>query len=296
MSRHHESAVLQCENLESREVPAIVLPATANAGFTDAAPNGGFPNIIEIALVSTQPLFNRNGTVAPGQTKSAFANDTVSFSLSGSTLTINCSDGIFGQVGNVAGNPVVTYGNTLTVDGIAGFALNLQLGGDDNVVDNTPLRSTLIGGPGNDAIIAAGAQVAPALVPFLFTTGTLNVAALPVIGAMVPPKTLSGGPGNDNLTTTDIPTGFIIDGSDGNDTLTGALLGVFNTFTGGTGNDTIIGGLTVDVMDSGAGTDTLVGFGGGDYYISADLEVDFDFNQPNEFFIFADSFDFVAFR
>lgn len=295
MSRHNKLATLRCENLEPREVPAIVLPATANAGMTDAVPTGGAPNIIEIALTSTQPLLNRNFTTAPGQTKSASANDIISFSFSGSTLTINCSDGIFGQVSNVAGNPLVTYGNTLTVDGVALFALNLQLGGNDIVTDNTPLRSTLIGGPGNDVITAAGAQLAPALVPFLFTTGGLNVAVLPIIGAAVPPKTLAGDVGNDNVTTTGIPTGFVIDGGDGDDTLTGALLGVFNTFTGDAGNDTIIGGLTVDVMDGGSGTDLLAGFGGGDYYLTADLEVDFDFNYPGDIVV-ADSFDFVAVR
>ena len=76
---------------------------------------------------------------------------------------------------------------------------------------------------------------------------------------------ISGGAGNDTITTgvTGSTASFDVDGGSGNDVITG--VGGFNYFAGDGGNDTLTGSFGQFTLDGGDGNDTLIlgGFAGG---------------------------------
>jgi Ca2+-binding RTX toxin-like protein len=324
---------LNCESLEAREVPAVVVEGTAATPTLVAGmpptPNGGTVTIGEVAFAATDlNVINQAFSAFETTTRSAAANDNITLTQSGSTLTINSSDGIFIRFTANAGQ---TYfhnrGNTLTIPNVTGLTVNLQLGGNDSVVDNTALASTINGGtgndtltatggaakvlnggdgndiitdnatgataidggPGNDILTVAGIELNPALLPFLFGPTGLNIALLPLLGATAA-KTVNGGDGNDTLTATGFATNFTFDGGAGDDMINGPQIGFINSLKGGDGNDTIVGGFGLDILEGGAGFDVLFGLGGGDFYIALDGGPDFVLNQRGEF-VFADPFD-----
>lgn len=312
MNRNPGSASLKLEPLEIRDVPAIVLNAMFNAARTDAAPIGGQVSISEIQLFLTDTILTRQNRAAPRVSKPASSNDFITFSLSGDTLTITDQDGIFGRVVN-GNNAIITYGTTLQIGGVTGFNLGLQLGGNDIVTDNTPLATTLDGGPGNDTITGKGVDdTFPSFVLFQ-TTGNIDATLQSALAT--PAKALLGGDGNDTLNVTGSTSGWIYDGGAGNDTINGTQLGFLNLFTGGAGddrivgpvvgnfnlfdggfgNDTIFGGFGADTIAGGAGLDILIGFGGSDTYLTRDVDIDFIMNLPGDS-VFDDPYDIRTFR
>lgn len=331
MPRRPDSARLTCEALEDRDVPAVMVDATLNTGpnnVRDAAPNGGLVSVSEIALTGATTVRNRNFTAGPSQTRLAGASDVVTFSMSGTTLTITSTDGIFGRVTN-SNNAIVNYGTTLTIPNVTGINAVFPLGGDDLITDTTNIPVAIDSGPGIDRVTTVGGAYDPALVALLgLPGGATQVATFGLSSSQ--PKTLSGGTGNDTLTASgaffnlnliggdgnDVlnaldfvvlgtlnggsgddlingpQLGFFVslNGSDGVDKLTGPLFGQTNLLDGGPGNDTLIGGFGYDILVGGTGTDLLVGQGGNDLYSAIDVEMDFIFNLPGDIVV-SDRFD-----
>ena len=293
MLRRPNSAALRLESLEVREVPAVVLDgsftgSTANNTFKAFA-DGGSVTIREIGGPNSFIAFNSAGVNGTPTTKPANNVDNITLSNNGSTLTLTDSDGIFIRLRQ--NGSIVNVGNTLDVPNVTGLTVDLQLGGDDAVTDNTRFASTINGGVGNDTLSAAGGEVNPLLLQFLLAPGGLNPAFLPLLGGAGGQKVLQGGDGTDTLTATGFATNFTLDGGTGDDRITGPIIGFFNSLRGGDGSDTVIGGLGLDVIDGGAGFDVLFGFGGGDFYLAFDGGPDFILNQKGDF-AFADPFDF----
>jgi len=254
------SSKLSCERLEARDVPAIILDGTFNGSTTVA--NGGFVNISEVGgtiTVVDSSLLNPQ-VVSLSNT----ANDAITLSLSGTTLTVTNPDGVYIRV--LGTGAIVQAGTSVTVANATGVSVGLQLGGNDSVADNTTLNANIDGGPGNDTITSAGL-----VLPFL--PSPLDPALFPLLGASGGMKNLRGG--------------------DGDDSITGPLLGFFNQLDGGNGNDIIIGGIGPDVLIGGDGVDVLAGIGGADIYLSLDLAFDYDVNFIGDV-VFADPFDLVA--
>ncbi|MBN9118052.1 MAG: hypothetical protein J0I06_02605 [Planctomycetes bacterium] len=258
MARGPNFASLKCEALESRDVPAIVLDATANVDLTDAAPNGGNVNIMEVAFDTTAVVVNRDFTFADPTTRDANANDVITFSDDGNgNLTITDTDGIYGSIADLSGQ-LVFYGTTLTISGVTGLNVNLQLGGDDSVTDGTTFGTTINAGPGNDAITTVAPDADLATYALLVQLATQNPALVSGVTGPGPAKTLLGGDGNDVLTALGGGSGYVLDGGNGNDTLTGPI-GFRNTLTGGTGNDALYGSTIgfFNTFDGGDGDDTV---------------------------------------
>lgn len=275
-----------CEALESREVPAIVIDGTFNGGGQAPTPNGNV-NITEVQFATggaAEGVVDKLITTFVPATKSASANDNIVLTLNGSTLTINSSDGIYVRT-MVNGGDIrfVDFGNTIDISGVTGLNVNLQLGGNDSVTDNTTLGSTINGGIGNDTITVAGGAVNPLLLQLLMQPGGLNPALLPLLSQMSgPAKNISGGDGDDTITVNGFASMFMIDGGVGADRINGPTFGLFNQLKGGADNDIIIGGMGQDIIFGDAGVDILFGFGGNDFLISVDGGPDFVLNQPGD--------------
>lgn len=292
------NAPLNLEPLEVREVPAVVLQGTLNGGTV--TPNGGNVTIREVALISTATgstmngmsrVENANGTQFVAVNKSATADDTIALTNTNAKLSINASDGIFVQFAFGNETRFRSVGNTLDVQNVTGLTVDLQLGGNDTVTDNTTFASTINGGLGNDTITAAGGEVNPLLLQLLQGPGGLNPALLPLLGSLGGgAKTVNGGDGNDNLALSGFAIQSTIDGGAGDDRITGAQFGFLNFLKGGDGNDTVIGGIGLDVIDGGKGFDILFGFGGKDIYLAQDQGPDFILNQPGDI-VLGDPFD-----
>jgi Ca2+-binding RTX toxin-like protein len=291
------NASLKLEALEVREVPAVVLQGTFN---TTVTPNGGNVTIREVALISAangsttngmSRVENATGTQFVAVNKTATADDTITLSNTNGKLSINASDGIFVQFTFGGETRFRSVGNTLDVQNVTGLTVDLQLGGNDTVTDNTTFASTINGGPGNDTITAAGGEVNPLLLQLLQGPGGLNPALLPLLGGLGGgAKTVNGGDGNDNLALSGFAINSTVDGGAGDDRTTGSTFGFLNFLKGGDGNDTVIGGLGLDVLDGGKGFDILFGFGGKDFYLAQDQGPDFILNQPGDI-VLADPFD-----
>lgn len=315
--RRPNSVWLNCEPLEARDVPAIVLDARFtpfSLTTSDTAPTGGTVSVQEIQFDATMPLFNRDGTAAPRTTKSGTASDSIQFFLSGTTLTITCSDGIFGRASN-NNNRIVTYGTTLTVNNVTGLNVGLQFGGNDTVTDNTTLNSTINAGPGNDIVNGLGGDSNPLLFQLLQFRGVLTPPLFAQLTTGVVTKTLIGGDGDDIVGVLGSANGWTIDGGFGNDVIngpaSGALnilgggggndmvfgpqFGFFNFLDGGAGSDTVAGGFGPDIITGGFGNDIVSGLGGGDYYLERDVDGDVILNRAGDL-VFADSFDIRATR
>ena len=264
----NNSTSLKLETLEARDVPAIVLEGTFVAFGTAPTINGGNVTVSEVALNRTggvgDPVTDKNITVFQNTNKVANAADGLTFAVNNGTLSISSSDGIFVRVVTGASTFFANFGTTAEIQNVTGLNVNLQLGGDDTVTDNTTLSSTINGGAGNDNITGGG-MINPALLPFLS-----NPAFLPLLAGMGGQKVLQGGAGDDKIT--------------------GPIFGFFNQLDGGEGNDTIIGGLGLDIITGGAGFDVLFGLGGGDFYLAFDGGPDFVLDQPNDI-VFGDPFD-----
>src|SRR4051812_45780831 len=130
MVRRNNATALQLESLEAREVPAIFIAGATLSGTTTVLPSGTI-TVSEIAL-NNQTTFAPNNMTSAPTTRSATADDNVTFSFSGSTLTITSSDGIFATV-NMPGFQPNNFGNTVTINNVTGLNVNLQLGGNDSV-------------------------------------------------------------------------------------------------------------------------------------------------------------------
>jgi len=257
---------LRCEPLEHRDVPAIILNGTFDG--TTTTPTGGTVNILEID--GTFTTVNPDLTTPQMVTASTTASDTIAFRSLGSTLTVTDTDGVFIRVTN-QGGMIVRAGTSVDVSGATALDVNLLLGGNDSVTDNSMLNAGINAGPGNDTIVSTGMLANPTAALFIQTP--LNPALLPLLGALGGTKNLIGG--------------------DGDDSITGPLLGFFNQLNGGAGNDVLVGGFGPDILNGGDGLDVHTGLGGGDYYLSLDLFFDYDLNYKGDVVI-ADSFDFIA--
>lgn len=331
MPRRTDAARLSCEALEGRDVPAILIDATvtfADDGTATTTPTGGLVNVSEVAFDEGTPVVNPNGTPVDPSVVSANADDVVTFTQSGSRVTVTGSGGVYGRLTNL-NNSLVFFGNSVTVSGATGLNVSLQLGGNDRVADNTQLAATIDAGPGNDTVQVAGGQFRPD-VALLFTDPKLFGLLAQYASTASAPKTVSGGDGNDTLTGSgayfqlnmsggagdDVirVDGFAaqsaFDGGDGNDTVTGPVLGLlnlqaggagrdrlngsaiglFSALDGGTGDDVLVGGAGADTLVGGTGTDILVGLGGRDTYAAIDVDFDLIFNLPGDV-VSADSFD-----
>lgn len=281
-----------CEALEPREVPALVVQGTFTMAGVAPTPNGGNVTVQEVALTNADTVTNQAFTALDPQTKSATANDSVTFTLSGGTLTINSADGIFIRYSTNGTNTFhQNRGTTLTINGVTGLNVDLQLGGSDSVTDNTQgLPVTINGGAGNDVINAAGSPINPALLPFLMQ----NPALAPLIAQMSgPPKNISGGAGMDNITVNGFAAMYMIDGGDDKDMIQGPLMGSFNQLRGGAGDDVIIGGFGQDIIFGDAGLDVIAGLGGNDFLITIDGGPDFVLNVKGDTVI-SDPLDSLA--
>lgn len=262
------SVALRCESLEARDVPAIVLDGTFDGTTTTA--NGGLVNITELGgSITSVDAGLQNAQVV---NLSATANEAIGFSTSGTTLTVTDTDGIYIRVVNMGG-ALVRVGNSLQVQNATALNVNLQLGGNDGVTDNSMLNATIDCGPGNDTIVSLGVVANPALLPLI--TGPIDPSLYPLLGAAGGAKTLMGG--------------------DGDDSITGPPLGFVSQLDGGNGNDVIVGGLGPDILIGGDGVDVLSGLGGGDGYVSLDLFIDYVLNVPGDV-VFANAFDVVQVR
>jgi Ca2+-binding RTX toxin-like protein len=313
MARRPDRPVLAPEELEARDVPAIILGAAINATRTDIAPIGGVVNISEVSFTTSQILVRRNNASTPGMIKLPTANDIVTFTESGSTLTISSTDGIFGRITNSTTTALVSYGTTLSIPNVTSFNATMQLGGNNIVTDSTNFPSFLQGGPGNDIITATGGSFNPAL---LLLPGQNPNALTPAVVSLlgtIAPKALYAGSGNSVLTVSVVasnctlvggggndiingPTfGFFntLRGGTGNDIIRGPLFGGFNTLQGGTGSDVIIGGFGPDVLEAGIGQNVLTGFSRDDTFLTRNVEPDLIFNQPGST-VLSDPFDFIA--
>jgi len=281
MDRSKNATLLNCEALEDRDVPAVVVQGTLAMAGTPPTPNGGNVTIQELEITATQTnisnqAFTSTGTGTP---RSATASDNVTLTLNGDKLTINSSDGVYVRFTFGGSTFFHDRGTTLDITGVNGLNVDLQLGGNDNVtingtatynmtvnggegndtiLDNTGLTATLNGGNGNDTIKAMGSS-------------TINPLLL--MGA--------GGKGINPLLFAGMGGTKMIQGGDGDDNITGPFFGFFNTLDGGAGNDTIIGGFGPDIIIGGTGFDILFGFGGKDFYI--DLDTAFILNQKGDF-------------
>jgi Ca2+-binding RTX toxin-like protein len=88
------------------------------------------------------------------------------------------------------------------------------------------------------------------------------------------PAVLSGGPGNDTISTTGTVGADldVLSGGPGNDTLTGG--GLTEDLVGGSGVDTLTGNAGQDHLDGGPGNDTILGGDGDDRLESSDTAAD----------------------
>ncbi len=277
MVRRPTPPLLNCECLEARDVPAVILNAAFNAARTDIAPLGGSVVVSEVRLATTDALVTRAGTTSPRVTKLATANDTLTFSLSGTTLTITSADGIFGRIvnSNTTTTQTVNYGTTLVVNGVSTLTVDMPLGGNDIINENVNGVPVVIGaGPGSDQITSQGPNLSPALAQFLVAASVTNPALIPSISTLFPPKALNGGDGDDTLSVTGFAIGYTLDGGNGNDQISVPLTSTLNSLVGGAGNDNITGGLGTELIIGGAGNDILIGNGGRDIYIVNDVELD----------------------
>jgi hypothetical protein len=122
--------------------------------------------------------------------------------------------------------------------------------GNDSIVSNLPVPSTIHGGAGYDSILSGGARDS-------ITGG----AGYDRIDAGPGHDAVHGGDGRD-----------WIRGEGGNDVIFGDGWGDF--LSGGAGNDRLFGGGFPDVLDGGAGADTLDGGAGNDHFLSDDGFID----------------------
>lgn len=306
-----------CESLEAREVPAIMIAGVTfnnTTGNTDL-PNGGTITITEF-VSNGQNTFDANNNNPQATTRSATAADDITFELSNGTLKITSTDGIFGLAPNPGFLPN-RFGTTVTINNVSGLDVNLNMGGDDKITisgtagfapkiaggagndtinDNTMLGTTIDGGIGSDTINVSGGQVNPLLLQLLMQPGGLNPAFLPFIQQMSgPAKSISGGDGDDTITITGTASMFMVDGGAGADRINGPILGFFNQLKGGADNDIIVGGMGQDIIFGDAGNDILFGFGGNDFYIAIDGGLDFVLNTKGDTVI-GDPLDSVAFK
>ena len=270
-----------CEALETREVPAIMLAGTfgaADANGIRNVPTGGTVSVTEVSTMTNRTVFTPQGNFGGMRNFDSQTGDTLTFNLSGSTLTItNTTDVIImvDQNGNF-----VNFSGTITVQGVTGLNVNLDQGGNDSVTDNTMgLPVTINGGTGNDAITAAGSPINPQLLPFLMANPQLASLFAQMSG---PAKNISGGAGMDNITVSGFASMYMIDGGDDKDTIQGPRMGTFNQLKGGAGDDTIIGGFGQDIIFGDAGLDIIAGLGGNDFLITVDAGPDFVLNTPGD--------------
>lgn len=257
---------LKLESLEAREVPAIVLAGTLSGGVVTA--NGG--NVVINEIGGTFEAYDPAGGAAHHAFTRANTNaDIINMTGTGGTLLITDTDGIFVQT---AGPFPDFMGTVLTVSGVTGLTVNLQLGGDDIVTDGTDLTATINGGPGNDKISAPGSGAFNYLLYQLLHDPNFT-PTFPFLQA------LANNPGQK-----------ILNGNAGDDTLIAPAFGFLTQLSGGDGNDFLVGGSGVDVMDGGNGIDILLGFGGKDIYITNDGGLDLLGNQMGDI-VLSDAID-----
>jgi Ca2+-binding RTX toxin-like protein len=265
MSRHARRAFLPCEALETRDVPAVVLNGTFDG--TTVTATGGLVSITKIAgTVTVMDTSLMNPTTV---TLSPTSNDVLTLGTSGSTLQVSDTDGVYIRVIN-QGGALVSAGTSTSAQNTTSLNVDIQLGGNNSVTDNTMLNATIHGGTGNDTITSVGILANPALLQFVHFP--INPALFPLLGTIGGKKTLIAGSGNDKIT--------------------GPQLGFFNVLEGGAGNDTLIGGLGPDILIAGTGVNVLFGQGGGDFYDSLNLNFDYVFNVKGDI-VLADKFDFL---
>jgi Ca2+-binding RTX toxin-like protein len=268
------TARLNCEALEVRDVPAIVVQGMVNQAFTQVTPNSGNVSIQEVAISPTALVFDQslNNFLGGMVVKTGTENNNISLSNTAGLLTINDSDGVFVQFSD-AGNPAFQMvGTSLKISGVTGVSVATQFGGNNTITDTTSgLGLAVNDGPGNDTVSLGGATLNPLLLQFLMKPGGLNPAFFPLLAGLGgPAKTVTGGSGNLTASVTGFAFGYTIAGGSGTNMINGPMFGEFNTLKGGSGNNTIIGGFGTDIIFGGTGTggfDVLAGLGGHDYYI-----------------------------
>lgn len=213
-------------------------PARAVVGYEDITLTGSGADLI----VSVTPNDFNNGFFSVLPSASADGRAVTIQNLLGSGLGYSAWDNSFGMAGNNYGN-FSSYGGPLTIDDWGGSAA--YSGGDDIALgtayndsmhgrlgndwyDGGGGHDTILGGQGNDVLLGGAGDDA--------LQGNLGN------------DYLSGGAGND---------GHL--GGDGNDTFSGK--GGSDNMWGENGDDVFIvnadGGGTYDLMDGGAGNDTI---------------------------------------
>lgn len=282
MPRSVSTASLRLENLEAREVPAIVLMGTFDSSTNTVSATGGNITINEIGG-GTFKAFNSPGGKFDGGGQKTFTRadssaDNITLTDDGSgTLTINDTDGIF-----VKSSSLDFVGTQFTVKNVTNFTLDLQLGGDDTVTDNTSFASTINGGDGNDNITVSGTNVDPTAVSKFLKPGGLDFASAFTLPNTGQPKTVTGGKGSDTISITGFAIGFKIDGGADDDVINGPFFGALNVLTGGDGNDFVFDGLGADFLVGDTGSDFILDIGGQDFIIAADGQTDLIFNTTGD--------------
>jgi Ca2+-binding RTX toxin-like protein len=145
-------------------------------------------------------------------------------------------------------------------------------GGDDQVVQSTPIPSSLVGGAGNDTLTGGPGNDTFAAEPGNDTFNGAGGTDTADYSKSASPVTVSlDGVANDGVAgeTDNIATDVeVVIGSPFNDVLTGD--DADNTLSGGAGDDRLDGGAGNDTLDGGPGNDVLQGGDGTDTATYAD--------------------------
>lgn len=277
------SVPLLLENLEQREVPAVVSISLDPAGVltirADDTPTNvsvqylavgvGAAAIRQYRVTHGTPLLNPRLFGAASVRSIQFIGGTAADTFTAVTARVPVT-----AMGN-DGNDNLTGGlSACTIDGGAGN--DTLRGGNwgsyygqsgDDIITTGPGNDFIEGGPGNDTIRsgAGNDEIYGGLDDDFIDSGDNNDRVLGGDGN----DTILGGAGNDRLEGNgDHDT---INGQAGNDTILGGigndiLLGDAGTDTvyGGLGNDTISGGAEADILEGESDNDTINGDAGDD--------------------------------
>jgi Ca2+-binding RTX toxin-like protein len=170
---------MRFEQLESRDVPAVIL---------DAA--GSILSITEV----------------PGDT----ADDAITLTQNGDSVTVESFDGIY-----VGGKYV---GTVFTLDNVKRIDVSLTQGGNDRVSDDTDLPVSIDAGPGDDFVSSSGGTFNPLLLPFL-QAGAVAPELLPLLAEEFGRKELFGGDGHDAIFGPPVGFYAELSGGAGDDTI-----------------------------------------------------------------------------
>ena len=161
--------MLRVEPLESRDVPAIVVDLTIDLAAGRVFPEGGVLQVSEIVADGQREYVDpevierlTTGQYELGKPLSSIikplsladANDSVRFSRDAfGNVVVESSEPLFARV-QVLGTEVLAYlGHRFAVAAVSIIDVDLQLGGDDTVVNLAGMPASIKTGEGNDILV-----------------------------------------------------------------------------------------------------------------------------------------------